>query len=88
MDTPMEDIMENTKENVVKLLKARRQTFIEMVNIYEENGDEEEKLRYLHRLSECEVIINMLTNQKDFDDYCNIWKEELEEQEQCQKKSS
>ena len=80
--------MENTKENVVKLLKVRRESFIALVNIYEERGDEEEKMRYCHRLSECETIIRMLTNQKDFDDYCNIWKEELEEQEQCQKKSS
>lgn len=80
--------MENTKENVVKLLKARRQSFITLIGIYEKRGDEEEEMRYSHRLSECDSIIRMLTSQKDFDDYCEIWEEELEEQEQCQKKSS
>ena len=80
--------MKNTKENVVKLLKVRRESFIVMANLYNERGDEKEARRYVNKLCECDAIITMLTNQNGFDEYYRIWKEELEEQEQCQKKTS
>lgn len=80
--------MENTKENVVKLLKVRRHNFAEMCRIFDERGDEKEVQRYSIRIAEMDMVINILTNQDEFDSYCDIWKEELEEQEQCQKKSS
>ena len=72
-------MIENTKENVAKLLKAMRET--RMSNL-ENATDEEYKASLLREIPIFNMVIDLLTEPYEFDDYAKIYSEIWEEGEQ------
>lgn len=72
-------MIENTKENVTKLLEAMRD--MRMSNL-ENATDEEYKANLLREIPIFNMVIDLLTEPYEFDDYAKIYSEIWEEEDQ------
>lgn len=63
--------MEHNKENVIKLLEAMSR------DAYELYKDSDEKF-YITKCTTIDMIIDILRNEKDFNDYVKIYKDVIE----------
>ena len=67
--------MENTKANVVKLLKAIRKNSMEMARIAERDSDLKKWRRaYIAEANAYDIAITVLTDQNYFNDICKVMK--------------
>ena len=71
--------MENTKENVIKLLKAMRKVRHDNAD---HTQDDELAKSYLKEAFCLGIAIDLLTSQREFNDYYEIYKDVLEEEEE------
>ena len=68
--------MKNTKDNVVKLLKAMSKNSMEMARIAERDDSDLKKWRraYIAEANAYDIAIAALTDQKYFNDICEVMK--------------
>ena len=70
--------MKRTKENIIKLLKAKYDNCHALRHIYAKDGKKELADDYLHEAMAYSDVISLLTNKDYFDEMVNVYIDDIE----------
>ena len=65
--------MKHNKKNIIRVLQAENENTMEIYHYYENNGEHEKALKYLHESMAIEHVILMLKDKKDMEKYAEIF---------------